>query len=324
MYEYGHQVRRRWWSTRATVAPVPVVSIGNLHWGGTGKTPVVAAVAGGLRDLGWRVVVLSRGYGRSGRDTLVVSRGSGTEVSVARAGDEPSMLAEQLPGVGVVVARDRREGARLAVAELGASVLVLDDGFSHLRLARDVDVVILPAGDPFGGGLLPPGGRLREPLSSLRRADVVALVGAEEIPVEVARELDRLEISARREVIALEVGAPVVTDGAALPNGPALVVAGIARPERFLEAARRSEIEIVGELVFPDHHPYPPASIAKISQRAKELGALSVLTTSKDRVKLRGRLDRPVAELPLAARLGPGFLEWLDERCRQHPNGSPR
>ncbi len=317
LYEYGHQVRYRWWSTRAEVAPVPVVSVGNLHWGGTGKTPVVAAIAAALRDRTWRVVVLSRGYGRRGRGAVVVSRGGGAEVSVARAGDEPFLLAELLPGVGVVVAGDRRQGAEIAVRELGASVLLLDDGFSHLRLARDVDLVLLPAGDPFGGGLLPPGGRLREPLVALGRADAVAVVGATEVPVDVGAELDRLGFQGRREAIPFETGTAALVDGGGHPPGPVLLVAGIARPESFLQAARAVVADVVGELCFPDHHAYPPASLARIEKRAAELGAAAVLTTAKDRVKLQRRLALPLAELGLEAKPSADLLAWIDRRCRE-------
>lgn len=317
LYELGHRLRSSWWSRRAAVAPVPVVSVGNLHWGGTGKTPVVAAIAAALRDRDWRVVIVSRGYGRQGRQVVVVSRGHGPEVDVARAGDEPFLLAELLPGVGVVVARDRRHGAELAVRELGATVLLLDDGFSHLRLARDLDVVLLPVGDPFGGGLLPPGGRLREPLAALSRADVVALVGATATPPEVTDELDRLGFGGRREVIPLETRMPAMVDGRDAPPGPVLLVAGIARPERFFEAARRATGAVVGELRFPDHHAYPPASLERIEQQALELGATSVLTTAKDRVKLLGRLGLPLAELGLEARVSPDLVAWIDQRCRE-------
>jgi tetraacyldisaccharide 4'-kinase len=195
--------------------------------------------------------------------------------------------------------------------------LLLDDGFSHLRLARDVDLVLLPAGDPFGGGLLPPGGRLREPLAALGRADAVALVGATEMPADVAGELDRLGFGGRREVIAFETGPATLLDGGGPPPAPVLLVAGIARPERFFEAARRAVGDVVGELHFPDHHAYPPASLARIQKRAAELGAAAVLTTAKDRVKLERRLAMPLAELPLEARPSADLLTWIDRRCRE-------
>lgn len=318
-YEAAHRARLAWWRRRATRVAVPVVSVGNLHWGGTGKTPVVEALAAALRDRGRRVAVISRGYRRSGSGTVIVSRGQGPLVSVARAGDEPFLLASRLPGVGVVVDSDRRRAAEVAIGELEADLLLLDDGFSHLRLARDLDLVVLPTGDPFGGGLLAPGGRLREPLVALRRADAVLVTGAEadfeSVEAEVRVTLSQLGVSPRIDTVALESAPVRSATGEPLAAGvPVLAVAGIARAQRFFAAARRCGLDVRGELEFPDHHPYPRRSVARIEQRAAELGVSTVLTTAKDRVKLEGRLATPMVELPLVAQVPDELVDWVCDR----------
>ncbi|HSL81520.1 MAG TPA: tetraacyldisaccharide 4'-kinase, partial [Thermoanaerobaculia bacterium] len=151
LYGAAHRARRRYWAGRAARLPRPVVSVGNLHWGGAGKTPLAAAVAAHLRDrpdAGLRVAVLSRGHGRSepGR-VRTVSTGEGPLLGPAAAGDEPVLLAGELPGVAVVVGADRHAAGRHALAHLDPppDVFVLDDGFSHVRLARDVDLLAFPA-----------------------------------------------------------------------------------------------------------------------------------------------------------------------------------
>jgi len=149
---------------------LPVISVGNLTLGGSGKTPFVDFLARRFRFEGRRPAILSRGYGRSSRGVVVVSRGEGPLVGPDAGGDEPVELARRLPGVLVVVARRRVEAAQ-AARELGADLLILDDGYQHLAVRRDANLLLLDAGDPFGGGRFPPGARLREPLSALERAD---------------------------------------------------------------------------------------------------------------------------------------------------------
>lgn len=324
-YGLAHGLRARWYRSRCRRLPRPVVSIGNLHWGGTGKTPLTAAVAARLRDRGFAVTILSRGYGGKGKGVRVVSTGQGPLLGPTVAGDEPVLLAGELPGVGVVVAADRYEAGRHALERLEPvpQIFVLDDGFSHLALHRDLDVLAFPAADPFGGGKLMPGGRLREPLTSAARAHAAVLTGAgkgagEDLHdgpgVLLAETLRPFGFqgpgfaSETRTGIARRVQGEVLAPGTRV-----LLVSAIARPENFRRAAEGAGFEVAEELTFADHHAYPETSLERIGRAFEACGAEAVLATAKDRVKLHGRLDLPLVELPVEAVPEPAFWVWLDE-----------
>lgn len=316
--------RRRWYLRRARRLPVPVVSIGNLHLGGSGKTPMVVAVAQHFRDRGRRVAVLSRGYRRTSRGVVVVSQGEGRLVPWRAAGDEPAMLADRLPGVAVIVGEDRYAAGRHALASLvpPPDLFVLDDGFSHLGLTRDLDLLVFPAADPWGNGKLAPTGPLREPLSAVARADaavVSGLAAADPGAVRmVAAELGRrgLEGPIFASLLAESPG----EGGTA---GPVLLVTGIARPARVLASAHRLGLEVVEHLAFADHHRYPESSLRRIVRALRRSGAEAVLTTAKDAVKLTGRLDAPLRVLEVRADPEPGFWQWIDYSSPISKSGSP-
>ncbi len=320
-YGGAHRLRQKWYRDRAGRLPKPVISVGNLHWGGSGKTPLVAAVAEHLRDCGdrgGRVCILSRGYGGQGQGVRVVSAGEGPLLGPLVAGDEPVLLAGELPGVAVVVGPDRHQAGLQALRQLepAPGLFLLDDGFSHLRLHRDLDLVAFPASDPFGGGRLFPSGRLREPLASMARAHAAILTGVSETGGQGAALAEALRHHgftgpgfASRTV----PGQVRFADGSTVPTGTRVfLVTAIARPEGFTRTVRGLGFEIAGELRFPDHHAYPPASLERIAEAFRTSGAAAVLTTSKDRVKLHGRLELPLAELPVRAEPEPAFWAWLD------------
>jgi tetraacyldisaccharide 4'-kinase len=316
-YGGAHELRRRWYRDRAQRLPRPVVSVGNLHWGGAGKTPLVAAIAAHLRDRGIAVCILSRGYASQGRGVRVVSAGAGPLLGPETAGDEPVLLAGELPGVAVAVGPDRYQAGLHALRGLDPvpDLFLLDDGFSHLRLHRDLDIVAFPAADPFGGGRLLPSGRLREPLAAVARAHAAILTGALQGDggADLAAALRPFGFTGPGFASRTVPGEVRLAGGSPVPSGERVfLVTAIARSDNFLATARSLGYEIAGELRFPDHHRYPPASLERIREAWLTSGARAVLTTSKDRVKLLGRLDVPLAELPIRAEPEPAFWAWLD------------
>jgi tetraacyldisaccharide 4'-kinase len=262
----------------------PVVSVGNLSVGGSGKTPVVARIASVLRDEGLPVAVLSRGYGGSFRgEALVVGDGSRVLASAEEAGDEPVMLARELPGVVVAVGRRRDEVGRVVEARFGPRVHVLDDGFQHLRLARDLDLVCLDVYDLADRPL--PAGRLRERPAALSRADLVLLTRVDAADEDHLRALEtqlgrERTFRVRRQVLGFRTleGAP------AKPPARAFLVAGIARPERFRQDAS-GLVGVAGALFFRDHHRYRPEDVREAEALARAEGADAILTTAKDAVR---------------------------------------
>ncbi len=306
---------------RSQTLPVPVVSVGNLTFGGTGKTPFVEFLARRLKFDGWRPAILSRGYGRRSRGPVVVSRGDGPLVSPERGGDEPVALARRLPGVVIVVGERRAEAARRA-AELNADLFLLDDGFQHLAVRRDANLLLLDARDPFGGGRLPPAGRLREPLSAIERADAVVFTRIDHgHPTEEAQrtvetvhpEAPVFHATIRSDGLRDEAGSPV--DVREVARRRCVAACGVARPAGF--AASLSELDLAAEetFVFRDHHSYSDRDLKRIRRAADRTGAAFLVTTEKDAAKLAGRMTLPLVTVRLAVEvLEPDFFPWLAER----------
>ncbi|MBZ0114083.1 MAG: tetraacyldisaccharide 4'-kinase [Thermoanaerobaculia bacterium] len=316
-----HRIRRRWYRKRARRLSRPVVSIGNLHWGGTGKTPIVAALAQDLQTRGHRVCVLSRGYGRQSRGPLVVSRGQGPQVDVSMSGDEPFLHARDLPGVSVVVAESRYLGGQLALAEgLAPDLFLLDDGFSHLDLARDVDLLVLPVEDPWGAGCLPPRGRLREPLESARDSDAILLSGGgatDQIAHAAAESLRPYGFSGPGFGCPTQPFYPSTAEGRPIEaQEPMLLVTGIARGHRVRETAEALDLLVAEHLELPDHHNYPATTVRRIRQALKRTGARQILTTAKDRIKLEPLAEFDLVELGIRASLPLDLTDWLEGKLR--------
>jgi len=286
----------------------PVVSVGNLSVGGSGKTPVVRRVAELLQGAGRDVSVLSRGYGGSFRgEALLVSDGEAVLADAETAGDEPLMLARALPGVVVAVGPRRDAVGRFVEARFGRRVHVLDDGFQHLRLRRDLDVVCLDVRDLEDRPL--PAGRLREDPGALERADVVLLSRLEAASEDELRVLEaRLGTTRTHRLERRVVGWRTLGGDEAARPARVLLFAGIARPARFARDAAATGATVVGESFFPDHHRYRAAEIGALVARAREAGADALATTGKDAVRLETLAGSagglPVLVLEVAAAIG--------------------
>jgi len=299
----------------------PVVSVGNLTLGGTGKTPFVELLARRLRFEGKRPAILSRGYGRRSHGVVVVSTGEGPRVDAQEGGDEPVELARRLTGVIIVVARHRLDAAR-AAEQLGADLFLLDDGYQHLRLQRDVDLLLLDARDPFGGDRFPPRGRLREPLSALSRADAFIFTRVEPgRPSPAARRTverwnrEALIFTARIRPIGVFDENGSALEGHGLATRRFVAVCGVAQPETFTTTLAELDLFAEARIVFGDHHRYRKRDFARIAREADRTASSWVLTTEKDAVKLRGRLSLPIATVRQAAELvEPGFFAFLASR----------
>ena len=330
------QLRRAWYArapSRARSLSQPVISVGNLVVGGSGKTPVVAALARLLVERGERPAILSRGYGRRSHEdgVLVVSSDERVLEPVERSGDEPQMLARALPGVPVIVSPDRHIAGTLAERQFGCTVHLLDDGYQHLQLRRDIDLLLVAPSDLDERVL--PSGRLREPTSAARAADAVLVTGTEDEAQEVGATLGKnvvFRVVPRfgQPRAIHPVGDAFRAGRRAGPFGPAegykraVAVAGIARPERFFAAARAEGWDVARELRYRDHHWFDARDVERITAAATETGADVILTTEKDAMRLALIPNGiPWAYLPMDVVIEPAaeFVAWLGHRldaCR--------
>lgn len=324
LYGKAVELRAGWYASGKIVShalPRPSISVGNLTFGGTGKTPLVELLARRLRFEGWRPAILSRGYGRTSRGVVVVSAGEGPLVAAEEGGDEPVALAQATPGVIVVVGEKRVEAARRA-ADLGADLFLLDDGFQHLAVARDVNLLLFDSRDPFGGGRTPPRGRLREPLDAMRRADAIVFTRSERggPPADVLNAIARIHPSApvfharfRGAGLRDEKGSPV--EPGAVSGLRSIAVCGVADGSQFEATVREMGLSPEETLDFRDHQRYRERHLVRIRRAAERAGASWLLTTEKDAVKLAGRTPLPLLTVRLQVDIAePGFFPFLAAR----------
>jgi tetraacyldisaccharide 4'-kinase len=288
--------------------PAKVISVGNLTTGGSGKTPVTIYLARLFRKEGKKVAILSRGYRRErGRDLDIVSDTGSIRLSAAKAGDEPYMMAKALPGVPVLVGKDRYSCGLKAIESFGADTILLDDGFQHRRLRRDIDILLIDGMRGLGNGKLLPGGPIREPIQAIERADIILITKA-------TSERERV-------VLPYSPSAPLFTsryitsstkclaDGKEFPpsflEGKRVVAfCGIANPDAFLLLVESTGAHVVKSVFFPDHHQYLPKDIKAIRFLDGPLDLY--LTTDKDAVKLGEKMDgleKPVYALQIDVEL---------------------
>ncbi len=305
---------------------MPVVSVGNLSVGGSGKTPLTALLARLLIEAGERPAILSRGYGRADPipGVTVVSDGGRLCADLARAGDEPLMLAQALPGTSVLVCPDRYLAGRLAERHLGATVHLLDDGFQHVQLERDLNLLILDQSELAGGDTLPTG-RLRERLETARYADALLLTGMD-APADTVRETAGRFGVAEAFALRREAEPPLeqAVDGrrSVAPGTRVVAICGIARPDRFFAELEDTDLVVADRVSFRDHHAFTAGDVARLGQQVRAAGADMIVTTEKDLVRLMPLRPWPfrLAVRPMRMRVEPPdeFADWLLGRLRRH------
>ncbi len=276
---------------------VPVISVGNIAVGGTGKSPFVIYLVEYLQkvypNLKRSIAVVSRGYRSSNQQTLVVSDGKRILGDPFSAGDEPVMIANALNNTVVIVDKRRSRGAKFACEQLKAQIIILDDGFQHRKLKRDLDIVLLDSRNPLGRGFLLPAGFLREPSSSLKRADIIVLSKVETLD-DIEGRCQRLSALLDKPVCATKwlprywrrVGRAEIISADQIGSKKVLAFAGIAKPQTFFETVERLGGEIVVEVPLPDHCSYSKFYLDKIAALFTRSRAEWMVTTAKDAVKL--------------------------------------
>jgi tetraacyldisaccharide 4'-kinase len=292
--------------------PCRVISVGNLTFGGTGKTPLTIWLAQWFQRHGWRVAVLSRGYKAQAAGPLqVVSRGDGSLLDWRAAGDEAYLLARALPGVPVLIGKDRYRSGRYACERFGVQVVILDDGFQYLALHRDLNVVLLDATNPFGHGTLLPRGILREPVQALRRADAIVMTRVESATGTLSALCQHIRRWATHQPLHAMTTVPetlyhVITGTAAglawLRQRRVMAFAGIGNPPAFAATLTQLGADVVVLCAFPDHHAYTAHDWHTIVAVAQQQQVSCLITTEKDAIRLSP--DWP-APLPVyALRIG--------------------
>jgi tetraacyldisaccharide 4'-kinase len=275
--------------------PSPVISIGNLTLGGTGKTPTVMQVAQLLTRNNKRPVVVSRGYGRKDEtEIIVVSDGRSVLVDSHIGGDEPVMIGSKLPGIPVVVGSKRYHAALFALQRFNPDVVVLDDGFQHIQIQRDLDIVLVDAGNPFGNGKLFPAGILREPIQALKRASAVLITNT-----DAAMDVGKLKETIRRHTQAriftsrqvpvdlIDYCSSDLKPLAVLRGSRVLALSGIARPDSFTAMLKSLGADIAVAWTYPDHYDYQQSDLAEVFQKAADEKISMIVTTEKDAIRLK-------------------------------------
>ncbi len=303
-YRLGHRLNRlayRWGIFSVRRLGCRVISVGNLTLGGTGKTPIVIMIAETLRGHGFKPAILSRGYGGSATQPVnVVCDGQQVLLSAEVAGDEPAMIARRLRNVPVLTGKNRFQSGKYAVDRFGVDTLILDDGYQHLALSRDLNILLFDQKEPLGNGHLFPAGELREPVKESGRADLICMTRSSRngtasswegflprsVPViKTAHRLDSIIRLDNQETLEVEF----------VEDQPVAAFCGIAKPGDFLKTLERAKARVVCFQSFPDHHHYSREELQSLDRQANEAGAKYILVPEKDAVKL----DAAVFSLPV-------------------------
>ncbi len=287
-FSYGLLVRTRLLLYRmgllsAKKLPCPVVSVGNITTGGSGKTPVVAALCRMLTEKDRSVVVLSRGYKRQSSGTIIVSDKNSVLLNVKEAGDEPFLLAAKCKGVPVIVGPDRFRSGMLAIEKFSPDIIILDDGFQHIKLKRDLDLLLFDALRGMGSGSMIPRGPLREPRSSIARADLIMIKGKG--PLHTNHDFNQqtftFDYSPTKLIDLAGQKAPEIST---LRGKKVVALSALASTESFYLTLKDCGAKIIERLSFPDHHWFLPPDIERIKELTRD--ADFIITTEKDLVRL--------------------------------------
>ncbi len=300
---------------RSKRLPCPVISVGNITVGGTGKTPLVMALARGLAERGTRVAILTRGYKGKKASGPVASDGQSIFLSPEESGDEPYLMSKRLKGTPVLIGKDRFSTGRMALHQFDVGGLLLDDGYQHLQLHRDLNILLIDSNIGFGDRHLLPRGILREPLAHLRRANLILLTKMEhpEPPHPLEDELRKLHPSlpifhCHYEPLGLIGPKEQWEDLHALQGKNVLALSGIANPDSFSSLLKKCGMQVIKEKLLPDHHHYTQEDIRSIEEEGERVDW--IVTTEKDMVKLsRFTIDRlPIRALRIEMRI------WEEEQ----------
>ena len=321
---YGHG----WFKTRWLNHPV--ISVGNLTVGGTGKTPFVAFLAELLRKRGWKPVVLTRGYGRISKARILRMEPKPARVADPReVGDEPALLARTVPDVPIVVGADRYRAGLMAEKSFSVDVYILDDGFQHLSLGRDLDIVLVDVTQDTSSDALLPAGRLREPASALKRANFVVLTRAElSHPAPWLKKVSRLNPEAKTfhsttrlcGLVDVESGKAVAHD--VLKARRLLAFCGLGNPRAFFGDLNRWGFAVLDELTFADHHVYSGADMDRLFARARKTGAAALVTSEKDALNFPADWKAEVPILACVIQTGLYEAEAFDQALFARLEGS--
>ena len=305
--------------------PCFVISIGNLTVGGTGKTPMTIYMAKLIKSLGYKVAIISRGYkGGAEKTGGIVSNGHTVLMESDKAGDEPFMMASKLKDIPVVVGQNRFEAGCLAIQEFNPDVIVLDDAFQHLNLKRDIDIVLLDCGRPFGNAHLLPRGILREPISALKRGDAFVLTRSDSAP-DYTRQafMDKIKNLAPGRPVFRSFHVPNQTFAPDLLYGRRVVAfSGLARNNDFRRTVESLKCDLIDFFEFPDHHKYTEMDLQTIMQSSINAQAEFILTTEKDYVRIPGKTSWPVELVVVGIELSfendkNAFIDFIKNRLEE-------
>ena len=319
-YSFAQQVRARLYRAKifkTNRLDCRVISIGNLTLGGTGKTPTVMKVAESLRRKGFKPAILSRGYGGGSTEPVnVVCDGNSILLTPEVAGDEPVMMAQRLQTVPVLTGRNRTVTGQYAIKHFGVDVLILDDGYQHLPLHRDLNILLCDDARPFGNGVVFPAGQLREPLSAMNRADVICRTRCRDERLSVAidawnlRKVPIVRMGYQvASVINLQTGEETGVE--TIQGQPVAAFCGIAHPQDFFGMLAEADVQVAHQASFPDHHDYSTEELQAFESQARQAGAQLLLTTEKDAVKLKDHIfELPAYAARIEQEIFKGQEEW--------------